>query len=80
MTINKKITKSGGLTIPKTARADVGIYPGTAVDVITEGNKLVITPHVPTCRFCGSVEDVKSVLDIEICCKCASKIAKAVEK
>lgn len=77
--ISKKITKSGGITIPKTVRADVGIHPGTAVDVRTEGNSLVITPHVPTCRFCGCVEAVETVLGIEICCECAEEIAKAVK-
>lgn len=80
MMISKKITKSGGITIPKTVRAEAGVHPGNAVDVRTDGDSIVITPHVPTCKFCGSVDDVKSVIGIEICRKCAEEIAKAVNE
>ena len=30
--------------------------------------------HVPTCHFCGTVDDVKTVCGIEICRGCAEKI------
>lgn len=73
---SKKITKNGGFTIPKILRTEAGLFPGAAVDISRENDSLVIKPHVPTCRFCGSVENVRSVLNTEICHECAKKIAK----
>lgn len=78
--ISKKITKNGGITLPKILRTEAGLHPGNAVDIEQEGNSLIITPHVPTCKFCGSVDNVISVLNIEICHNCAEKIAKAVQE
>lgn len=77
---SKKITKSGGFTIPKNLRTEAGLFPGNAVDIVQEGNRLVIQPHVPVCKFCGSADDVTAVLNTEICRKCADEITKAVSK
>lgn len=75
---SKKITKSGAISIPKTMRLETGMHPGVGVDVEQNGDTITIKPHVPTCRFCGGVERVKSVMDIEICTDCAAKIHEAV--
>lgn len=70
----KKITKSGGITIPRIIRQELGIHPGTPVEVELNGECLSIRKHVPTCVFCGSVDDVKDVEHLEICVQCAQKI------
>ncbi len=76
--MSKKITQKGSITIPKTIRTEAGLFPGNAVDIIVceDSKGIYITPHVQTCKFCGSVENVTSVLGTEICHKCAGKIAK----
>lgn len=75
---SKKITKNGSITLPKEMRTESGLLPGVGVDIEQNGGTVVIKPHVPTCRFCGSVERVKKSLDIEICADCAAKIHKEV--
>ena len=77
---SKKITKSGSITIPRDMRTESGLHPGVGVDVECNGDTVTIKPHVPTCRFCGSVERVKGVMGIEICADCAAKIHEAVIK
>lgn len=75
--MSKKITQKGSFTIPKTIRTEAGLFPGNAVDVdVTIEGAIIIKSHVQTCKFCGSVESVTSVLDTEICRECAGKIAK----
>ena len=71
MITHKKVTKSGGITIPRAVRQEVGIHQGTAVDIITNETGIHITKHVPACFHCGSVDDVISQLNIEICKNCA---------
>ena len=80
MKATKKITTAGAVTIPKTLRSELGIPVGTAVDINTDGDYIIISKHVPLCHFCGSHEKIITVLGIEICKKCAEKIGrKAVE-
>ena len=78
--MTKKISKSGSVNLPKELRSEVGIQLGSAVDIDTDGEYIIIRKHVPVCRFCYSVTDVIDVLGIEICKECALKIKKKVEK
>ncbi len=74
MKASKKLTSKSGITIPKQLRVDTGFRPGMAVDLETDADGIRIKPHVPTCRFCGGIEDVKRVCGIDICGKCAAAL------
>lgn len=71
---HKKITKGNAITIPKDARAEAGFMAGMAVDMEVKNGEIVLRPHVPTCRLCASVEEVKEVSGLCICKVCAQKI------
>lgn len=75
MQVSKKITKGGGITIPRGMRQETGILPGVPVDVTTDKAGIHITKHVPACQFCGTVENVAEACGIEICQNCAEKIS-----
>lgn len=77
MQASKKVTKGGGVTIPRGIRQETGILPGVPVDITTNEDGIHIQKHVPACFHCGTVDDVKMVCGIEICRKCAAKIAEA---
>lgn len=74
MQVSKKVTKSGGVTIPRGIRQETGILPGVPVDIKTDGDGIHIQKHVPACFHCGTVEDVQMVCGIEVCRECAVKI------
>ena len=76
MKATKKINKSGAVILPKTVRSELGIPAGTAVDITTDGDYIIIGKHVPLCHFCGSPQKIIEVLGIEICKECAKKISK----
>ncbi len=75
---SKKINKNGSITLPKQVRSEVGIFAGNSVDIEMSDDSIRIRKHINTCRFCGSTENVKSVMGIDICTDCAAKIHKAV--
>ena len=79
-TKHKKMPRSGGITIPKDMRFETGLFPGTAVDLTVTENGILIGRHVPTCRFCGSIEKVIEYRGTEICPACADKIMERVKK
>lgn len=47
---------------------------GMAVDMEVKNGEIVLRPHVPTCRLCAGIEDVKEVSGLCICKVCAQKI------
>ena len=77
MTISKKLGSKGGVTIPQQLRHAVGIQPGAPLDIEDAGDGLIIRKHVPSCAFCGSLENVVAVEGIEICAGCAGKLSAA---
>lgn len=78
MVKHKKLTSKNGITIPKDLREDVGFYPGMAVDVESNNGEIVIRKHVPICKFCGDIDNVKTVMGIDICKSCATKLRQEV--
>lgn len=74
MQTSKKVTRSGGITIPRAVRQETGILPGVPVDIMTDEDGIHISKHIPACFYCGSVDEVKTVCGIEICRECAGKI------
>ena len=74
MTVSKRVAKSGAVTLPRQLRQETGILPGVPVDIEADEDGVHIRKHVPTCHFCGTVDDVKTVCGIEICRGCAEKI------
>ena len=48
MDATKKVTKSGGITLPRGIRQETGILPGVPVDIRTDEEGIHISKHVPT--------------------------------
>lgn len=80
MKASKRLTSKSGITIPKQLRIDTGFTPGMAVDIETDSEGIRIKPHVPTCRICGSIENVKRVSGMDICFDCATALKKELSE
>ena len=75
MTISKKLGSKGAVTVPQQLRHIAGIQPGAPIDIEDTSDGLIIRKHIPSCCFCGGVESVATVEDIEICAKCAKRLS-----
>ena len=62
MDATKKVTKGGGITLPRGIRQETGILPGVPVDIRTDEEGIHISKHVATCHFCGTPDDVQTCL------------------
>lgn len=76
---HKKLTSKAGLTIPKDIRLAAGFTGGMAVDIEETSDGILIRKHRPTCCYCGSVENVKSIKGRDTCRKCAEEIIGEVK-
>ena len=71
-TKHKKLTSKAGLTIPKDIR-------GMAVDIEKTADGIMIRKHRPTCCYCGSVDNVRSIKGRDTCRNCAEEIIEEVK-
>lgn len=74
----KKLSKARGITVPKDLAANLGIFAGSAVDLVEREDGILLRKHVPTCVFCGSIESVDTVKGREICAKCACEMREEI--
>ena len=73
----KRVSKSGGISIPVGLRRELAIRPGDALDVETDAQgNVVLKRHLPRCVFCGSTEIVNIFMGKGICRACAGQIGK----
>lgn len=76
----KKLTSKAGVTIPKDMRLSAGLTGGMAVDLTETADGILISKHKPTCCYCGSIENVKSIKGRDTCRKCAAEIVEEVKQ
>lgn len=76
----KKISKSGGITIPSHIRREIGIVAGEKVEVKTdeEGN-LVLERIDGSCIVCQTHDNLMKVDGIFVCRSCGSKILEKMK-
>lgn len=77
----RKLNKSGGLTVPRMMRQELGLHPGTALDLITtEDGGLLIQKHAPSCHVCGSTDDIGTYRSLSLCRGCYDALGKELNR
>lgn len=76
-TTHKILTRHGGVTIPQTQRHELGLRPGTALELEERGGELVIRKVVPSCHLCGAVEQVATIDGLDLCHGCWARFREA---
>ena len=76
----KKISKSGSITIPSHIRREYGIESGEKLKIETNNDgDLILKRIVGSCIMCGENENLIKVNDKYICKTCIEKINKQSE-
>lgn len=76
----KKVTSHGSIGIPAAMRRDLMIEPKDPMAVDVEDGKIIISPYIPRCHFCGATEEVEKFKSRRICRKCAAQIAGSIAR
>lgn len=71
----KKLTKSGAVTIPRTVRSELGIYPGDGIEIDVQDGKILIGRHQNGCICCGNTVNLIKQGDKYICSHCVQDLA-----
>lgn len=73
----REIDKLGRIVIPKSIRKNLGICDYDPLEVISEGDRIIIKKHVDGCTFCGSNDNVVAFEDKWICKSCIEKLVSS---
>jgi len=75
--MERKISKSGGVTIPSNIRMQLGIQGREKIDIRTQSNGDIVIKRIQgTCIFCSSVENVQAYKGKFVCDKCRDELKK----
>ena len=88
--IVRRIDELGRISIPIELRRAMDIKTnkekgslnkkdGDAVEIFTDGDKIILKKYNPGCHCCGSMDHLTEVLGLKICPKCLKEFAKAID-
>lgn len=67
----------GRVVIPVEFRNLLNIKPGDPLEILLQGNEIVIKKHSDFCIFCGSKRGLKEYRGRQVCSRCVSEISEA---
>ena len=73
--IVRNIDELGRLVIPKELREKMDIPSGSAVEIYSEDDKIIIKKFYDGCMICGSSADLKELNGKKVCASCIAALA-----
>lgn len=70
----RKIDELGRIVLPMSLRTTFDIKEKDALEIFTEGGKIILQKYQPSCVFCNSADDVTSFAGKRVCKSCIEKI------
>jgi len=75
----RPVDNLGRIVIPKELRRTMDIQEGQQMEIISTQNEITLRKYRPGCVFCGSAKDVRKVMSVTVCRKCAASMANTFE-
>ena len=72
--MTRPVDELGRVVIPKEIRTSMGIEVKDRLEILMDGDAIVLKKYNPNCVFCGSEENVEEVLGKCICAKCLQSL------
>ncbi|MBQ7292770.1 MAG: AbrB/MazE/SpoVT family DNA-binding domain-containing protein [Clostridia bacterium] len=70
----RRVDELGRIVLPIEIRKMMDISVKDAVEIFTDGDRIVLQKYHPACIFCGEVDGITYYNDKRICQKCIEKI------
>ena len=74
--IVRKVDVLGRIVLPVELRRTLDIAEKDPLEIVVEGENIILRKHVCTCVFCGSEKDVFDYKGKNICNACMQEIKK----
>lgn len=74
--IVRKLDDLGRIVLPIEMRRSFGLAPRDRVEILVEGDSIVLKKHQPNCIICGSAAELVEYKGKNICKKCVSSLSQ----
>ncbi|MBY6950317.1 MULTISPECIES: AbrB/MazE/SpoVT family DNA-binding domain-containing protein [Clostridium] len=72
----RRVDDLGRIVIPKELRRTLDIAEKDALEIYTEGEKIILKKYAPACIFCGEASEVINFKGKNICKSCLKELKK----
>ncbi len=70
----RKVDELGRVVLPISMRHNLGIEERDPLEILVEGDRIVLQKYRPACIFCGGSEEIIFYNEKRICGKCLAEI------
>lgn len=74
--IVRMVDRLGRLTLPIEFAETLGVGPGTDLEVLLDGDSVVLRKYEPGCTFCGEMQDAVAFKGRTICRRCLEEASR----
>jgi AbrB family transcriptional regulator, transcriptional pleiotropic regulator of transition state genes len=71
----RKVDQLGRIVLPKSLRKRYRMNEGDPVEILVQGDHILLERYRPRCVFCGEVEHVTEYMEKHICRTCMSDMS-----
>jgi AbrB family transcriptional regulator, transcriptional pleiotropic regulator of transition state genes len=72
--IVRKLDQLGRIVLPKSLRHSYQMNEGVPIEILVQGDQIVLERYRPKCVFCSSMEQVSLFKEKYICMICAKEL------
>jgi len=77
--IVRRVDELGRIVIPKETRTLMNVSEGESLDIMIDGDMIVLRKHVNTCSMCGRSKDLRTIENLKLCPACIKRIANLAD-
>ena len=74
----RQLDPLGRVVIPIELRRNLGIGEKDALEIFVNGEQIVLRKYAPGCIFCGSLDELHTIEDKQVCQLCRIKIGRTL--
>lgn len=74
--IVRRVDQLGRIVLPKSLRERYSMNEGDPVEIIVNGDNIILEKYRPKCIFCGSIDQVVDYRDRHVCNVCTDQMVQ----
>ncbi|RAP75619.1 MULTISPECIES: AbrB/MazE/SpoVT family DNA-binding domain-containing protein [Paenibacillus] len=71
----RKVDQLGRIVLPKSLRKRYQMNEGDPVEILVQGDHIILERYRPRCVFCGTLEGVREFKERYLCNSCMTEMA-----
>jgi len=73
--IVRRVDELGRIVIPMETRKNLDIAERDPLDIMIDGEKIILRKRIETCSMCGESKNLRTIENLKLCPACIKKIA-----